>query len=227
MSFDIISQVRYKSTRLPAKILLNFLNSNFLSFFFNNLKNSKQVRKIILACPKDEYSEIFMFFCKKFNIDFFSLAGNQNNVLKRYFNCAKKFSSENIVRITSDCPFINPLIIDQMINFYSENDLNFLTNNKPRFVPHGFDCEIFSYSLLNKAFSLSKSNYDKEHVTPWMYRNIFKKKNNIKIFSKNYSNLRLTLDNINDYVYFMKNDKLLKNVATKKNMENFFNKLKK
>ena len=114
-----------------------------------------------------------------------------------------------------------------MINFYKENDLNFLTNNKPRFVPHGFDCEIFSYSLLNKASSLSKSNYDKEHVTPWMYRNIFKKKNNIKIFSKDYSDLRLTLDNINDYVYFMKNDKLLKKVATKKNMENFFNKLKK
>ena len=227
MSFDIISQVRYKSTRLPAKILLNYLNSNFVSFFFNNLKKTKQVRKIILACPKDEYSEIFMFFCKKFNIDFFSLKGNENNVLRRYFSCAKKFSSKNIVRITSDCPFINPLVIDQMIEFYKRNKLNFLTNNKPRFVPHGFDCEIFSYSLLNKTFLSSKSKYDKEHVTPWMYRNIFKKKNNIKIFSKDYSDFRLTLDNINDYVYFMENDKLLKSIATKKNMEIFFNKLKK
>jgi len=225
MSFDIITQVRYKSTRLPAKILLNFTNENFLSFFLKNLKKTKQVRKVILACPKDEYSEIFEFFCKKLNIDFFSIEGSENDVLRRYFNCAKKFSSKNIIRITSDCPFINPLVITQMIKFYRKNRLQFLTNNKPRFIPHGFDCEIFSFNLLKKSFLSADSKYDREHVTPWMYNNIFKKKNYIQIFDNDYSKLRLTLDTIKDYVYFMNNDKALKNIATKKNMKLFLNKL--
>ncbi len=225
MSFDIITQFRYKSTRLPAKVLLNYLNTNFLSFLIKSLKKSKYARRIIIACPEDEYSEIFMFFSKKLKIDFFSFKGDENDVLSRYYNCAKKFSSKNIIRITSDCPFINPLIIDLMTTYYKKNKLQFLTNNKPRFIPHGFDCEIFSFDLLKKTFLSANLKYDKEHVTSWMYKNDFKKKNNFKIFDKNYSNLRLTLDNINDYVYFIKNDKLLKNIATKKNIKKYLNKL--
>jgi spore coat polysaccharide biosynthesis protein SpsF len=225
MSFDIIIQARYTSTRLPGKILLNFSNESFLSFFIKNLKKTKLVRKIILACPKDEYVEFFNFFCKKLKISFFSLEGNENDLLNRYFYCAKKFSSKNIIRITSDCPFINPLVILQMIKFYKKNRLQFLTNNKPRFIPHGFDCEIFSFSLLRKSFLSADRKYDREHVTPWMYNNIFKKKNYIQIFNKDYSKLRLTLDTIKDYVYFTNNDKILKNIASKKKMNLFLNKL--
>lgn len=225
MSIDIIIQARYSSTRLPGKILLNFSNESFLSFFIKNLKKTKQVSKIILACPRDEYAEYFNFFCRKLKIYFFSLEGNENDVLNRYFYCAKKFSSKNIIRVTSDCPFINPLIISQMIKFYKKNRLNLLTNNKPRFIPHGFDCEIFSFGLLKKAFLLANSKYDREHVTPWMYNNFFKKKNYIQIFDKDYSKLRLTLDTIKDYVYFINNDKILKNIATKKKINLFLNKL--
>ena len=78
---------------------------------------------------------------------------------------------------------------------------------------------------MKKTFLSANLKYDKEHVTSWMYKNDFKKENYFKIFNKNYSNLRLTLDNINDYVFFIKNDKLLKDIATKKNMEKFLNKL--
>ena len=62
--------------------------------------------------------------------------------------------------------------------------LFFLTNNKPRHVPHGFDCEIFHFSILQKANVKAKSNYEKEHVTPWIYKNYFNKKNNVKILKK-------------------------------------------
>jgi spore coat polysaccharide biosynthesis protein SpsF len=225
MSFDIIVQARYASTRLPGKILLNFSNESFLSFLIKNLKKIKQVRKIILACPKNEHAEFFNFFCKKKKIFFFSLDGNENDVLNRYFYCAKKFSSKHIVRVTSDCPFINPLIITQMIKFYKKKRLKFLTNNKPRFVPHGFDCEIFSFDLLKKTFLLANRKYEREHVTPWIYNNIFKQKNNIKIFYKNYSHLRLTLDTAKDYLYFIKRVYILKDIASKKNIEKFLRKL--
>ena len=73
---------------------------------------------------------------------------------------------------------------DHMISFYKKNKLNFLTNNKPRNVPLGFDCEIFNYKLLEQTFKMAKSKFDKEHVTPWMYKNCFSNKNNLKIYKK-------------------------------------------
>ena len=71
MIFDIIAQVRLKSTRLPAKVLLKFNNENFLSLFLKNMKKVGSVRKIIIACPDDEYKELFKFFAKKTGVNFF------------------------------------------------------------------------------------------------------------------------------------------------------------
>ncbi len=83
MSFDIIIQAKYTSTRLPGKNLLNFSNESFLSFFIKNLKKKKKNRKIILACPKDQYAEFFNFLCRKLKIYFFSLERNENNILNK------------------------------------------------------------------------------------------------------------------------------------------------
>ena len=117
MNFDIITQVRYGSSRLPGKVLLNFDKSNFLIYFILNLKKIKDVNKIILACPNDEYINIFNLIAKKLKIKIFAYKGSENNVLDRYYMCAKKFSSQNIIRITSDCPFINIHLVKNMINF--------------------------------------------------------------------------------------------------------------
>ena len=111
-----------------------------------------------------------------------------------------------------------------MISFYKKNNLNFLTNNKPRYIPHGFDCEIMSSSLLGLCYKKASTEYEKEHVTPWIYKNNFSKKNNIKLLKKNYSNIRITLDTPNDYIKFIENEKILKNVATKKNFVFYLNK---
>ena len=217
MKFDIITQVRYESTRLPGKILLNFDKDNLLSFFILNLKNIKDVNKIILACPNDKYTEIFRLLSKKLKVDIFVYNGSVNNVLDRYYKCAKQYSSENIIRITSDTPFINVNVIKKMINFYKKKNLLFLTNNKPRFLPHGFDCEIIHNSILKKAKFNAKTKFEKEHVTPWIYKNYFKKLNNIKLIKKDYSSIRITIDTPNDYLFFLQNIQSLKKIATKKN----------
>ena len=104
-----------------------------------------------------------------------------------------------------------------MINFYKKKKINFLTNNKPRRVPHGFDCEIFNINLLKKTYLNAKSSFDKEHVTPWMYKNFFSKKNNISILKKNFSNIRITLDTIDDYIKFVRNISLLKKISKAQN----------
>lgn len=225
MQFDIIVQARIKSSRLPSKIFLNFEKSSFIDFFSKNLKKTKNIRKIIIAAPDDEFKSIFISFCKKLNLELFLFKGHSENVLKRYYMCAKKYSSKNIIRITSDCPFINPEIINYMTRYYKNNDLSFLTNNSPRFIPHGFDCEIIKFSLLKECFLKAKKKYDLEHVTPWIYKNYFSEKNNIKILKKNFSNIRITLDTPTDYINFLKNKKILIKVATEKNYLNYLKKL--
>ena len=225
MNFDLITQVRYGSSRLPAKVLLNYKKSNLLTFFISNLKKIKNINRIIIACPNDIYTDIFKSISMKLGVELFSYSGNQNNVLNRYYMCAKKYSSENIIRITSDCPFINIEMVKHMINFYKKKKLLFLSNNKPRYVPHGFDCEIFHFSILQKAKVKAKSNYEKEHVTPWIYKNYFNKTNNVKILKKNYSDIRITIDTPDDYLFFLKNEKILNKISRDKNFTKHLKKL--
>ena len=225
MNFDIIIQCRFNSNRFRGKILYDFADGSFLDFLCNNLKKNLKVKNIILAVPYDNFTNIFRLIAKKNNIKFFySKKIQENDLLKRYYYCAKKYKSKNIIRITSDCPFINPVIIKKMIDYYLKNNLKFLTNNKPRYVPHGFDCEIIHKELLKLAFFSTNLKFDKEHVTPWIYKNYFNKKNNIKILRKNFSKFKLTLDYEKDYINFKKNVVIFKNIAKKKFFQKYLNK---
>tara|TARA_Y100000389_G_scaffold120331_1_gene117622 strand:- start:39086 stop:39772 length:687 start_codon:yes stop_codon:yes gene_type:complete len=225
MSFDIVIQCRFSSSRLKGKIFYEFDNMSFLDFLLQNLKRAKEIRNIIIAVPFDKFTKIFQSIAKKNKVKiFYSKNISENNVLKRYYFCSKKFKIKNLIRITSDCPFINPIVVDEMVNNYKKKNLNFLTNNNPRYLPHGFDCEIIKYDLIQKMYTRAKSSYDKEHVTPWIYKNIFTKINNYKIINKDFSKIRLTLDYDTDYIKFKNNIQLLKDIATKKN---YFKYLKK
>ena len=227
MNFDTIIQCRFHSTRLPGKILLPLdKNQTSLDILIKNLKLIKEIDRIILAVPNDDYSSTFKKISKRHNIHIYAPKCKTENVLKRFYLTSKKFNSKNIIRITSDCPFINIHMVRQMINFYKKNDINFLTNNKPRRVPHGFDCEIFSIKLLKKTYLNAKSSFDKEHVTQWIYKNYFKNKNNIILLKKNSSNIRITLDTFNDYIKFIKNINILKKISKSKDFIKFLKILK-
>ena len=226
MNFDVIIQCRFYSTRLPGKILLPLSKKiTSLDLLIQNLKLIKNLNKIILTVPKDDKFNLFNKISIRHNVSCYAPKCKPENVLKRFYLTSKKFNSQHIIRITSDCPFINIYTIKKMINYYIKNRLNFLTNNKPRYVPHGFDCEIFSSDLLKKTFLKAKSLYDLEHVTPWIYKKNFKKINNIRLIKKNYSNLRITLDTISDYNFFVENFKILKKISKSKNIVSLLKKL--
>jgi spore coat polysaccharide biosynthesis protein SpsF len=225
MSFDIIIQCRFSSTRLKGKILYEFDNSSFLDFLLKNIKKAKTIKNVIIAVPSDKYIELFRLVAKKNKVKFFfTNKADEKDVLKRYYLCSKKFKSKNIIRVTSDCPFLNPIIIDKMVNYYKKNKLNFLTNNEPRYLPHGFDCEIIKSDLLKEMHLKAKNPYEREHVTPWIYTNIFKKENNFKIIEENLSKVRLTLDYDKDYIKFKKNVELLKKISQRPNYLTFLKK---
>jgi len=226
MKFDAIIQCRFNSTRLPGKIFLPIYNNlNSLDILIKNLKKIKQINNIILAIPSENINNIFGYIAKKYDVKIYTSKIPDANVLKRFFYCSKKFKSKNIIRITSDCPFINIHLVRKMIDYYKKNSLSFLTNNKPRMIPHGFDCEIFSANILNTIFKKSYSSQQKEHVTLWYYQNELSKVINFKSYNKNFSKIRITLDHYSDYLSFVKNFMIYYNLSCSKNSEEILNKI--
>ena len=120
--------------------------------------------------------------------------GDSSDVLARYYDCAKYFSLSSILRITADCPLIDPLIVDKGISKFLENKYDYVTNTFPRTFPDGNETEIFSFSALELAYKNSILPSEREHVTPYFRNN--KEKFKICNFSyfQNISNLRWTLD---------------------------------
>jgi len=177
LKITAIVQARLNSTRLPGKVLLKIKLKSILEIIQARLKESKYVNKIIFAIPKND--KLLKNFLKKKKFNYF--LGSNENVLQRYYECAKKNKSNIIVRITADCPLIDSGIIDNMIKIFKKNKLDLITNYFPPSFPDGLDVSIFSFKLLKETFLKAKNKYEKEHVVPYM---IYKK--NIKKY--NYSN---------------------------------------
>ena len=117
------------STRLPGKVLKNYKSKNLLNVLVNRLNKSQNIQKIIICTTKLKQDERIVRFCKKNNINFFR--GENQDVLSRYYFAAKKFQSKIIVRITSDCPFIDYRILDKMIQKFKNNNFDYYANTYP------------------------------------------------------------------------------------------------
>lgn len=197
-----IVQARMGSTRLPGKVMKHLQNKPVLWHVHNRLSFAKKINKIIIATTILKEDDIIKSFCEDNNISFFR--GSAENVLSRYFLTAQKFHCENIIRVTSDCPLIDPAILDFMIEefFRAKNthqNIDYLSNSLQRTFPRGLDAEIFTFKALEKTFNEANEPYEKEHVTPYIYQHpkLFKLKN--YSFNKDYSNLRWTLDTQEDF----------------------------
>ena len=164
-----ILQARLSSTRLPGKILLNGFDKPLLLHTVERLKKSKKLDKIVIATTTLKIDDIIVDICKKNKINFFR--GHPTNLLSRYYNCAKKFNLKNIVRITSDCPLMDHRVIDLMIQKYNQKKIDYLSNIHPPSLPDGFDIEIFTFEILKKAYLFANQDFQKEHVTPYIWDN--------------------------------------------------------
>ena len=192
-----IIQARMGSSRLPGKTLMK-LNKyrTTLDFVINQLSFSALLDKIVIATTNLEQDDIIEKNAKTLGIDCFR--GSSDDVLDRYYHCAKKFQINTIVRITSDCPLIDPQIVDQVIRKYQSEDYDYVTNTLSRSYPIGTDVEIFSFEILEKTWQKAILPSEREHVTLFI-RN---KKLNFKLGnlknSKNLGHLRWTLDRVED-----------------------------
>lgn len=171
-------------------------DNSILDNVINQLKFSKRVKNIILATTILEQDNKIVEYAKENNLEYFR--GSELDVLDRYYKCAKKFSLDPILRITSDAPFLDPIIVDDVIDSFEKTKCDFVSNNMIRTYPIGIDAEIFSMNALEKAWKEAKLPSEREHVTTYMK----KKKNNFKTFNlKNNFKMqiyRLTLDRKED-----------------------------
>ena len=184
-----IVQARLTSKRFPNKILQKLGNQTLINFLIERLKISKKIDKIVIAAPKNKENKIIEKKLK--NVDIFF--GNEEDVLDRYYQAAKKFKANTIIRICGDCPFIDYRIIEKIIKIYEFKNLDYVSNTlKPTF-PDGFDVEVFSFDVLKEAWNKAKSKYDREHVTQYIIKNKKYKKYNYT-YKEDLSKIRLTVD---------------------------------
>jgi len=189
-----IVQARLESSRLPNKVLEKMNGETILEIINKRLKLSKMLSNIVFAIPKNEKK--LMLFLKRKKIKFF--LGSSDNVLERYYKCAKHHKADIILRITGDCPIIDSELVDQAINsFLMSKKVDLLTNNFPPTYPDGLDLSLFTFKVLKQAYKNAKSKYDKEHVVTYMIRLGKIKKNNI-YNKENLSSYRWTLDEKED-----------------------------
>ena len=196
--FEVLAivQARYLSSRLPGKVLKKVNDKTIIEILINRLIKSKKISKIIIACSSNKMDKEIIKIAKKLRIDYF--IGSEKNVLARYYFAAKKFNYKNIVRITADCPLIDPNVVDLVIKNFFEKKVDYASNAFPPSYPDGLDVEVFSFKCLSKAYKNAVSDHDKEHVNPFMKRDMSTTKFNLKN-KKNLSWLRVTLDEQKDF----------------------------
>jgi len=193
-----IIQARLGSKRFPKKIFKKLGNNLILEVMYKRISMSKKVNKIIICTTNNKLDDQIELFCKKFNIEFFR--GSENNVMLRYIKCAEKFNIKHIIRLTGDCPLVDPKDVDRMISLYKKTRCDYLANTCPpeksKF-PNGSDIEIFSAKKLSSIYNYEKRKKNREHVTLNFWKEN-KYKSIIFDNKKNLSKYRYTLDYFED-----------------------------
>lgn len=197
MTVTAIIQARMGSSRLPGKVLKEVNGKPLLLHQINRLKKCRKIDNLVVATTVENQDNQLVEFCNKHNINVFR--GSEENVLERYHGAWKKFGGETIVRLTSDCPIIDPDIVDETIEYFLMNDFDYVSNTIERTFPRGLDTEVFTAKALSISYNFAVLDRDKEHVTPYIYTNSDKFKLGFYKGEKNYSKYRWTVDTEEDF----------------------------
>lgn len=202
MKIIAVTQARYGSTRLPAKVLKEVNGETLLETHLKRILQSDMITGLIVATTNENGSDKIVKIAEKLNLP--SYRGSVNDVLDRFYQAVVNEKPDYIVRITSDCPLIDPQIIDKVIHLGIDNDCDYVSNTLDPTYPDGMDCECFKFSILEKTWKEASLKSDREHVTPYIWRNSSYKGGTLfkSLCLKNdndQSSIRLTVDNIEDF----------------------------
>ena len=198
----LITQARLGSTRLPGKVLMEVNGTPLLKIHLDRLKKSKKIDKIIVATTENDEDNIIEKFTTEWGYDVFR--GSENDVLDRFYQSVKNIKPLWLVRVTSDCPLIDPKLVDDVISFAQNKNFDYCSNTLVENFPDGQDVEVFKFSALEYVWKNAVKKSDREHVTPLIRELSNYNGNNFftAINFDNYSNfaqIRMTVDEIRDY----------------------------
>lgn len=194
-----IIQVRLGSSRLPRKVLLNLEGKTVLEHVISRVRKARTVEDVIVATTVNKEDLEIVKFCSHLGISVY--CGSEIDVLDRFYQTARLFKVEHIVRVTSDCPVIDPFIIDKVVTLHKNKKADYTANVLKETFPDGQDVEVFTFETLEKAWKNARLLSEREHVTPY----IRKHKKMFKLASyenrENLGDKRWTLDEQKDYKF--------------------------
>jgi len=191
-----IIQARMASTRLPGKVIKKIGNKTVLEHVIDRAKRINNCYKIVLATTDKRRDDVLEKIARKLKISVFR--GSEEDVLDRYYQAAKFFKIDPVIRITADCPLFDPKIIDRALNLYFSDNYDYVSNVHPPTFPDGFSAEIFKFEALEKSWRQADLSQEREHVHPYLYRKLGTFKIGNLVNKKDFSYIRLTLDEKDD-----------------------------
>lgn len=202
MKILAITQARIGSTRFPEKILKTIQGQSLLEIHLKRILQSKMITKLKVATTTETDSDKIVVIAKNLGVDAFK--GSVDNVLDRFYQTALPEKPDWVVRLTSDCPLIDPIEIDNVIHFAIENDLDYASNTLNPTFPDGIDVEVFKFQALKIAYSEANLKSEMEHVTPYIWKNSSYKggalfKSDCFLNNEDFSEHRITVDTIDDF----------------------------
>lgn len=199
MKVVIIVQARMTSTRLPGKVLKPVLGKPLLEYQIERLQRVQLADEIAIATTTNAKDDPIVKLCDRLSIPYFR--GSEADVLARYHGAAIAYQADVIVRVTSDCPLIDPQVIDRTIQYYLDrfDEFDYVANCLKRTYPRGMDTEVFSFKALNEAFLEATVQPDLEHVTPFIHRQSTRYNLGHILYSRDCSQHRWTVDTLEDF----------------------------
>ena len=184
-----------KSTRLPGKVVLKLGDRHtVLGLGITRALRSKLASSVVVLTTNDSIDDEIVLEAQKYGVNCYR--GSEKDVLSRYSEASEAFAADVIIRITSDCPFIDPELIDKAIEKLQSENSEYYCNQEPFLLPDGMDVDVFTRSILVRANLEATSKYDREHVTPYIKK--IAKKASPQNFEDNFSSIRLTVDEPED-----------------------------
>ena len=205
MTIAIIVQARMGSTRLPGKIMKKVLDKPLLEYQLERLFRVKHADQVIIASSDHGELQPIADLCLRLGVPYFR--GSEQDVLSRYYGAATQYGADVVVRITSDCPLIDPAVVDKVIGFYltHKEEYDFVSNTfAKRTYPRGMDTEVFSYKALKEANEEATDEAEREHVTIFIKRRPERYRLKTLPYDKDFSHYRWTVDTPEDFMLIEK-----------------------
>lgn len=196
MKIIAVIQARMGSTRLPNKVMKQVNGVPLIELLIKRLSGAKLVNQIMLATSTNDKNTPLVNHVRSLGYDVFQ--GSENDVLSRYYHAVKDIKPDAIVRITGDCPLVDPKIVDQIIETFLEKKVDYASNTIKPTYPDGIDVSMASFQALERAYNEATSDFDREHIMPYI-RNPEKFKLANVEYEEDYSKERWTVDEPEDF----------------------------